>query len=269
MEPLFRTTEEYYRDTELNEFEISEFEFTYLNVYDDLDISEFEEFEVKVIKFDFSGYEKSYYYYLKRYLNNFVDHSESQYIDDEINDFKKLYDLLVSSHNLQIELNDLLSKVARETTSYSIRYFLIAGNKYHSLLNQNQYQKTLASIKKIINFLEFKLSELNGFMDEITDKDDDLVGPSVLNFSEKIIMLHRLGVLDFLKDHESFKNNNNRLANVVRIFLGGKLKNIQPMINAIYSHNNVIKNNPLNSVKKVEKIDQMLISLGFNLKNKN
>ena len=50
MEPLFRTAEEYYRDTVLSQFEISEFEFKFLSDLDNIDTLDIEEVETKIIK---------------------------------------------------------------------------------------------------------------------------------------------------------------------------------------------------------------------------
>lgn len=269
MRPSFRTAEEYYRDTELNEFEISEFEFKFLSELEDIDFEDFEEVkEVKEVKFDFGGYEKSYYFYLNKYLNSFEDHYGLQYVNNEINDFKKLYDLLVNVHNNQIKSKDFFFNIIRETISSSIRYFFIVGHKYHSLLHPDKYQKTIASIQKIIDFLEFKLSEINMKSSENIDKVE-LVDFSELGITEKVIFLSRLGVLDFLKKIEPFSTSNNSLASVVSAFTGGKTSTIQPMINPMFSKQVDDSKNPMNSKKTVLKVDQKLISIGFKIKNTN
>lgn len=265
MEPLFRTAEEYYRDTVLSQFEISEFEFKFLSDLDNIDTLDIEEVETKIIKFDFSGYEKSYYFYLNNYLNSFADHYELQYIEDEKTDFKKLHDLLVNTHNLQFKSNDLFLNITKETISSSIRYFFTSGYKYNSLLHPNHYRKTLASINKIIAFLEFKKSEINDNKPNNIDLFE-LVDLNESNITEKIIVLSRLGVLDFLRGQEPFNLSINSLANAISAFTGGNSRTIQSMINPMFSKNVDTKNNPFNTNKTVDKVDQKLIDLGFKLK---
>ncbi len=82
--------------------------------------------------------------------------------------------------------------------------------------------------------------------------------------TEKIVMLHKLGVLEYLRTKEPFNTSINALANVLSGITGEKSTTLQSYLNPIYSGQVDQKNNPLRSEKTVQKVNQKLISVGFN-----
>jgi hypothetical protein len=83
--------------------------------------------------------------------------------------------------------------------------------------------------------------------------------------TEKIIYLNKLGVIDFLRNHQPFSTSVNRLATILSALTGEKSGTIQSMINPILSKKVHDKNNPLNSKKALERVEQQLIKIGFDL----
>jgi len=85
--------------------------------------------------------------------------------------------------------------------------------------------------------------------------------------TEKIIYLHELGIIDFLRTKQPFNTSINSLATVLSAITGVKpeTKHIQSMLNPIISKEAGQKNNPLNSKKTVSKVQNQLINIGFNL----
>lgn len=81
--------------------------------------------------------------------------------------------------------------------------------------------------------------------------------------TEKIVMLHELGVLDFMRKMMPFSNSTNSLAKVLSIITGEKQSSIQAMINPIINPSTSQKNNPLTSTRPVNKIRQQLNDIGF------
>jgi hypothetical protein len=81
--------------------------------------------------------------------------------------------------------------------------------------------------------------------------------------TEKIVMLHKLGVLEFLRNKEPFNTTTNALASVVATITGIKQISVYPMLQTIFTPSNIQKNNPLNSIKTVTKVEQTLTSIGF------
>jgi hypothetical protein len=83
--------------------------------------------------------------------------------------------------------------------------------------------------------------------------------------TEKIVMLHKLGVLDYLKEKEPFNTTTNALASVVSTMTGLKQQSVYPMLQTIFNPENNQKNNPLNSLKTSQKVEQTLTSIGFKI----
>jgi len=81
--------------------------------------------------------------------------------------------------------------------------------------------------------------------------------------TEKIVMLHKLGVLEFLRNKAPFNTTTNSLASVVATITGIKQPSVYPMLQTIFTPSNIQKNNPLNSIKTVTKVEQTLTSIGF------
>lgn len=89
--------------------------------------------------------------------------------------------------------------------------------------------------------------------------------------TEKIIYLHKLGIIDFLRNKQPFQSSTNSLATVLSAITGinPETKHIQSMLNPIINKEAGQKNNPLNSQKTVLKIETQLINIGFNLNETN
>jgi len=113
-----------------------------------------------------------------------------------------------------------------------------------------------------------KSLKIEGFiLEKLQIKLDRL--PKELDFSapkgtEKIIMLHQLGILDFLKEKEPFNLSTNALASVISGITGEKREVMQSYLNPIFSKNVSQKNNPLKTESTVKKIKNKLILIGYN-----
>ena len=94
---------------------------------------------------------------------------------------------------------------------------------------------------------------------------DLLIDLSEATATEKIIYLHKLGVIEFLRTKQPFSTSVNSLAIILSSLTGEKSGTIQPMINPMLSKKVDDRNNPLNSKKAVSKVEQQLIKIGFNL----
>jgi hypothetical protein len=123
--------------------------------------------------------------------------------------------------------------------------------------------------KKILN--NFKENKRN-FWNEIASKERNKNEIILIDFdlsdttaTEKIIYLHKLGVIDFLRKQQPFQSSINSLATVLSAVTGAKSGTIQPMLNAMLGKNVEQKNNPLNSQKPVNKVIKQLNQIGFNL----
>lgn len=82
---------------------------------------------------------------------------------------------------------------------------------------------------------------------------------------DKVLYLHYLGVIDFLRQSHPFNTSTNKLAKIIGAITGGKVTTIQSMLNPMISKQVGQSNNPLASSKPVEKVRQMLIEIGYKI----
>lgn len=80
---------------------------------------------------------------------------------------------------------------------------------------------------------------------------------------EKVIYLHKLGILNFLKEQPPFNMSTNSMAKVLSRITGENISTLQSYINPIDNPGTNQKNNPLLKSKKVEAVKRMLIEMGF------
>ena len=75
-----------------------------------------------------------------------------------------------------------------------------------------------------------------------------------------------MGIIDFLRTKTPFNTNTHSLASFLSGITGIKTSSIYPMINPIVNNSVSQTNNPMNSLKAVEKVEKELIRIGINLK---
>ncbi|MBE7641050.1 hypothetical protein GUB10_11960 [Salegentibacter sp. BLCTC] len=183
-------------------------------------------------------------------LNN-IEYPVTNYADLEINFIKDLNAYRVKRLDIMMRYFDHLEKT----------------KKYPKKLFYSQVHKEITNAKLKYHFLSKKLYlldssiKLQHSLDHLESKEDlDL---SNTKGTEKIIYLQQLGILDHLKEKEPFRNSTNSLAMVISAITGIPQKTAQSYLNPISNPEVDQKNNPLNSIKKVDTIQQTLIKLGF------
>ncbi|GET45204.1 hypothetical protein [Capnocytophaga felis] len=83
---------------------------------------------------------------------------------------------------------------------------------------------------------------------------------------EKLILLNELGVIDFLKSKAPFNTSTNAMATALSGILGIKQKTLQSYLNPMFSPNAGQRNNPYENKGLVQKVQQKLISIGYEVK---
>ena len=216
------------------------------------------------IHYTFKKYEEAYPLLLKDFLSEYEDNSELDFLKIQLD----RYSFFLQNANL-IEYSvghDPLPEV--EFSGYSANKEIEskiltrdeAGNRIY---DYDLADKLYRSFKKIIQFIESKISSIeneNTFSENEEQIEIDL---SDSNGAEKIIMLYKLGVLDFLKSQAPFNASTNSLASAISGITGLKLTTVQSYINPIYSEKVDQKNNPLESKKALEKVENKLLKVGF------
>lgn len=130
-------------------------------------------------------------------------------------------------------------------------------DKYHSNL-----------INEISNFimLEYWINEVKKLEQVITPiiiENNQSIDLSDTKGTEKIIMLYKMGIFDFLRKQEPFNASTNALASAISGITGIDVKTVQSYINPIDNPTVDQKNNPLTSTKTVNKVIQKLSDIPY------
>lgn len=91
--------------------------------------------------------------------------------------------------------------------------------------------------------------------------DNNTPDLSNANAKEKIIFLHELGILDFLKDKSPYNTSTNKLATILSAITGIKSNTIQPYINPINNPQANQNKNPLNDTDAVSKVQSKILNI--------
>ncbi len=153
-----------------------------------------------------------------------------------------------------IEENE--NRIQKAIDNFNEDTVLVDLSELFSILRWKMCKNDIEIIEEIIKTIDFDI-------DQSQQSETEAIDLSDTKAIEKIIYLHKLGVIDFL-----MKKNNvsiNGLAMVLSAITGAKLGTIQPMLNPIISKQAGQKNNPLNSKNTVSKVEKQLINIGFNL----
>lgn len=136
-------------------------------------------------------------------------------------------------------------------------------NLERNFSNTNYHPDLVYPIRKKIKLLENKMELLNPTNTEI------LIDYSDTSCGEKIIFLHQVGILDYLKKLSPFNLSINKLAEYLSAITGENATTLQSYINPIFSPTSGQKNNPLNSNSAVKKVSIKLADIGFSAKKTN
>lgn len=157
-------------------------------------------------------------------------------------------DRLNEALNGDKEIDNEFQFVEKEIRYLNLLKTNFISSKYHSDLS--------IPIDKKIRFLALKKQEF------LPENKEELLDFSDSSATEKVIYLHRLGILDFLRKHSSLNNSTNSLAELLSAITGERANTLQSYLNPIYSTQTNQKNNPLNKKKAVEKIEKQLNTMG-------
>lgn len=189
--------------------------------------------------------------YLK--INNL--YSELKSIENgEYDDNFAVWDLVQPNWELQKEI------IQSDILLFDMDFNDVELNKLNENLAGKLCNVEALEIEKYFNNIIFNEQENK------KDVETPAIDLSDSTATEKIIYLNKLGVIDFLRNHQPFSNSVNSLATILSGLTGEKSGTIQPMLNAMLGKNIDTKNNPLNSPKPTNKVEQQLLKIGFKLK---
>lgn len=189
-----------------------------------------------------------YFMQLKKFLKSNKDKDEVDYLNHEILKLNKILEVQLSEKDLRLKI---ISEMGEGFKNPKDNDAYIERKVRHELA-------PIRNIHEMINDYEIRLKRFNQ-----TNKED-LIDFSDSKGTEKIIFLQQLGILDFLKNQQPFMQSTNKLAQAISTFTGEKVTTIQSYINPMNDPTSIQKNNPLTKEKLVAKVNQKLISIGYN-----
>lgn len=128
--------------------------------------------------------------------------------------------------------------------------------KKNEILHCRKAIEGLKSKKKI-------LEQQNDLKKTIEDLNNSALDYSETNAKRKIIYLHQLGILDFLRQAQKPNTSVNAIAEILSAITGEKTITLQPYLNPIFNTNNEQARNPLRSSKHVDEVNKHLDKKGF------
>lgn len=189
------------------------------------------------------------------------------------------------SFYLFVEKEEQESKYSQEDIDSAIKKLIDSGREIpcwesplldnYNKENKQRPKKTIKTLNKEALLFPYEFfpvyqfsNKIKAKIKEVSAKQDKGQDIEAIDFSstkgtEKIIMLYKLGILDYLKTQEPFNASTNALASVISGITGMPLTTVQPYINPIDNEGVEQKNNPLNTEKTVHKVLEKLLNIGF------
>jgi len=187
-------------------------------------------------------------------VNTMLEHFSE--LDNEITTLK----LLING------LNSMLLRPIEKEIGYEVY-------KSKELFKDDPYDFRLFAIEKRKEFVEEKLLILNNVLEKKlilnnSNSKEDSLKPDLntLQSRTKIILLQELGVLDFLKKKEPFKNNTH-LAKMIAELIAGKDEDVTAVYNTVRTDLSYVihRNNPKTpyTKKQIKKVNSILATFSL------
>ena len=160
---------------------------------------------------------------LLSYEENYFNEKEitpfSDRLDTELNQIKNHLDKIRFLKLLQLSIEEHILKIGERPVIVK-------------QLGKNQFEEEEFNKRK--KYVEIALNRLNILLDNQVAPQDANVTPDLnaLQNRTKILLLQELGILDFLKKNESFKNGTN-LAKLIAELISGKNDDVNSVYNSV------------------------------------
>lgn len=202
----------------------------------------------------------------KYYRNGFLDGYNDKFeVNEEIFENSKDELLIQNIFSIVYKRSDeTISKCEQLFDEYFDIDVLSPHHFYNFGMSEGKFIRAWETITNYQNRFEplFNGLILNKYFENKEEKETN-IDLSDTKGTEKIIILYKMGVFDFLRNQEPFNRSTNLLASAISGITGIDAKTIQSYINPIDNPKTEQKNNPLNSSKTVNKVIQKLNSLGY------
>lgn len=217
------------------------------------------------IHYTFKEYEQVYPTLLDKFLNEYEDNSELDFWMIQLDDYKTyLQHVTLLEYGGNIELPEYILRGYSMIKEIENKIYK-KDETDQRIYDYEMIDKLYRSFKKVIQFIDSRIDKIKNENLIIPTKEiAEEIDLSDSSKTEKIIMLYKLGILDFLKTKSPFNSSTNSLASAISGITGINITTVQSYINPIDNPSVDQKNNPLTSRKTLEKIEAKLTKIGFN-----
>lgn len=200
------------------------------------------------IFFDYCSFDA----YKNQFENQFAEYKKENFDVDIIDFIKNEYKIIINSFE-------------------DVYWFSLMNGKNFKIL-QNSKSKKLEHLEYLISTFNKELIVINdnGYHVDLKDNfflNNELIDLSNTTSTEKIIYLHKLGIIEFLRTKNNVSTNG--LATVLSAITGVKAGTINPAILRIIKKDLADHRHILNSTKTVLEVENVLIKHGFKLNEPN
>jgi hypothetical protein len=202
----------------------------------------------------YQGRETIYEMHLSLFIAKNKNSTEKDYINSRIEEENQR---LVQRMALTDE--EIIKKIKDKNKEHINHSNYDEGIKYRIEKEISGNKTGIRRLRKEIKFFQDKLKLI-----QLLEKEE-YIDLSIEKNTEKIILLHQLGIIEFLNNKAPFNTSVNKLATIISAITGIKPTTTQSYLNPMLNENTDQKSNPLNTTKSVEKIKQKLLSIGYNL----
>jgi hypothetical protein len=175
------------------------------------------------------------------------------------NEYSKIQDVVDETAEFMEDLNELIKRKIKSTSSKP----RIKTDVLYKMFIENEFMEVDYHHDEDFNDEIFGVERVG-----VGQSQEELIDLSNTSITGKIIYLEKLGVIDYLRSQQPFSTSVMSMATVLSAVTGANPTTIQPLLNPLLSKDVVNKNNPLNSVKTVNIIENKLLSIGFKCKVK-
>lgn len=215
-------------------------------------------------------------------ISAMYDHEYAKFSKAGIYFFGCPIDIYKNTQNERLDSYKKINTEANELTFLESELKLICTCEVDNRISNNTRKIIELSLRRQKDFLESEVRDLgykvvydpnyllnpkasfvlrlekeNTKLTSIEDKIEQL------KVTEKVIYLHELGILDFLRSKAPFNTSNNKLAETLSKILDVKQETLQSNLNPIFSTDASQKNNPLTRGDSVLKVQTYLAGIGF------
>jgi hypothetical protein len=206
--------------------------------------AEYRLYKIKKIYFygcAFNIYRDLYEERLEHFLQNTHGASEIDFIEFELKEEEKSFNKFWLDENMKMQISIAINRRTEFLLDKALEY----DYKYID--------------KKLVYFPE------SSNENELNLLEDYEIGSFSIN--QKVIVLHKSGVLDCLRKQEPFNTNTNAMARLLAKITGDNISSINKAISPVLNQSISSRNNPYNKEENENRVNSFFSNIGYDPNN--